>query len=192
MRRVCNTDRMGRHSAPDDEEDGDLLVTAAVVIDPPRRGRHARAEDDEGESAGGPPGTPLHLVALVQPSAEPLARPGVDAGDEPTAPSARADDVDPPPRRTDPSGEIAPARVGKGNQSTAADLDLLRRHADVRARVIAAVVAPFVIYTIVMYLAGALDVYFIWVWLPLVSAGVLAGSILDAAHRKRGSAAASD
>jgi hypothetical protein len=49
-----------------------------------------------------------------------------------------------------------------------------------------------VIYTIVMYLAGALDVYFIWVWLPLVSAGVLAGSILDAAHRKRGSAAASD
>jgi hypothetical protein len=31
-----------------------------------------------------------------------------------------------------------------------------------------------------------MDVYFIWVWIPLVTAGVLAGSILDAAHRRRG------
>ena len=64
------------------------------------------------------------------------------------------------------------------------------RHSDVRARVIAAVLAPFVIYTLVMFLADLWDVYFIWVWLPLVSAGVLAGSILDAAHRKRGRDAA--
>jgi hypothetical protein len=27
-------------------------------------------------------------------------------------------------------------------------------------------------------------VYAIWVWIPLVIAGVLAGGILDAAHRK--------
>jgi hypothetical protein len=52
--------------------------------------------------------------------------------------------------------------------------------------VIAAVVAPFVVYTAVMYLIGALHVYFIWVWIPLVSAGVLAGSLLDAAHRRHG------
>ncbi|MDT4916453.1 MAG: hypothetical protein QOH89_1153, partial [Pseudonocardiales bacterium] len=80
----------------------------------------------------------------------------------------------------------AAPRVGKGNQSTAADLELLRQHSDVRARVLAAVLAPFVVYTLVMFLFDALDVYFIWVWLPLVSAGVLAGSILDAAHRRRG------
>jgi hypothetical protein len=133
---------MGRHSAPDDDEDGDVLgdEPAATVAAP--AGRHAAPAD----------------AAL--------------------APAALADGAAP--------------RVGKGNQSTAADLELLREHSDVRARVVAAVVAPFVIYTLAMFLFDALDVYFIWVWLPLVSAGVLAGSILDAAHRRRGRDAPTD
>lgn len=147
---------MGRHSAPDDLEDGDVLVTSAVVIDPPRPGRHARPDDDEEIEHGGPPGTALHVVAVASPVPKPQ-----------------------------PSGQVA-----KGNQSTAADLELLRTRSDVRARVIAAVIAPFVIYTLAMYLIGATGVYFIWVWLPLVTAGVLAGSILDAAHRKRARGAA--
>jgi hypothetical protein len=86
---------------------------------------------------------------------------------------------------TDESVQRVAPRPGKGNQSTAADLELLRTHSAVRARVIAAVVAPFVIYTLAMYLGSSLDVYFIWVWLPLVTAGILAGSILDSAHRKQ-------
>ena len=76
--------------------------------------------------------------------------------------------------------------MARGNQSTAADLALLRSRSDVRARVIAAGVAPFVLYTVALYLVGGWGVYFLWIWAPLVAAGVLAGSILDAAHRKRG------
>jgi hypothetical protein len=80
----------------------------------------------------------------------------------------------------------ADAHVGKGNQSTAADLALLREHSDVRARVIAAAVAPLVLYTVALYLAAGFGVYFIWIWVPLVTSGILAGRILDAAHRRHG------
>jgi hypothetical protein len=79
--------------------------------------------------------------------------------------------------------------VGKGNQSTAADLALLRAHSDVRARVIAAGVVPIVLYSVALYVAGALGVYFIWVWIPLVTSGVVAGRILDSAHRRHGTGA---
>ena len=163
---------MGRHSAPDDDEDGDVLVESAVVADLARHGRHARP-DDESE-AHGAPDVGLGIVELADQETERLAPPEAGAA-EPTVEVVAEEPV-----------EQTARPVGKGNQSTAADLALLRAHSDVRARVVAAVVAPFVIYTLAMYLGDALDVYFIWVWLPLVSAGVLAGSILDAAHRKRG------
>jgi hypothetical protein len=192
---------MGRHSAPDELQDGEVLVTAAVVIDPPHRGRHARTDDEDAEPAIAP-GTPLHVVAVADQTTERMAPPhaasdvatepaaGPDLAAEPTIEVAREAAAAPGQEpavqpATESSEKVVAARVGKGNQSTAADLELLRAHSDVRARVIAAVVAPFVIYTIAMYLGGELDVYFIWVWLPLVAAGVLAGSILDAAHRKR-------
>jgi hypothetical protein len=174
---------MGRHSAPDEDEDGDVLVAQPDVLDPSQLGRHARTEDDSERDAA-PLEVPLadqETERLVPPDAEPPGEPTVEVaapqpGDELTA---------------DPSIQPLTPRVGKGNQSTAADLELLRAHSDLRARVIAAIVAPFVIYTLAMYLGGALDVYFIWVWLPLVTAGVLAGSILDAAHRKRSKGAGS-
>lgn len=134
---------MGRHSAPDDEPDGDVLVEAPVEVHPAPRGRHARPDDDELPPAG--------RVA------------------EPTAAASPAP---------------APDQVGKGDQPTAADLELLRTRPEVRNRVIAAVLAPFAVYTIVMIVVGSLGAYLLWVWLPLVSAGVLAGSILDAAHRR--------
>jgi hypothetical protein len=197
---------VGRHSAPDEDENGDVLVTSAVVIDAPHRGRHARSDDDEAAAPGGPPGTPLNFVAVV---GHTPPRPAPASGDsEPTVELEIARDADGTAARgPDTAADRGPGatvdqertvelgthvaapkpagRIGKGNQSTAADLALLRSRSDVRARVIAAVVAPFVIYTLAMYLSGALDVYFIWIWLPLVTAGVLAGSILDAAHRKR-------
>ena len=61
----------------------------------------------------------------------------------------------------------------------------MRTHSALRARVIAAAIVPFLLYTAVMYVLSAFDVYVIWVWIPLVSAGVLAGSFLDAAHRRQ-------
>jgi hypothetical protein len=182
-RPVWNTDRMGRHSAADDDEDVDVPVVSTVAVDTPRRGRHASPDDDSDQ--GGPQDTALAAVPLADQETERLVPPETetDLAAEPTV-EVVADPAGEPV--TDPAVEDVVPRVGKGNQSTSADLELLRAHSDLRARVIAAVVAPFVIYTLAMYLAGALDVYFIWVWLPLVTAGVLAGSILDAAHRKRG------
>jgi hypothetical protein len=128
---------MGRHSAPD-EEDEDVVVAPLAVETAPPRGRHARSED--GDSG-------IEAEHLAQP---------------------------------------APATVGKGNQSTAADVALLRQHSEVRARVVAAGVVPIILYTVALYATGALGVYFIWVWIPLVTSGVAAGRFLDSAHRKYG------
>ncbi len=108
-------------------------------------------------------------ITAVELGTEPIALSEPLGGTEPVAAAEPAPDK---------------ARARKGNEATAADLALLREHSELRARVIAAIVAPFVLYTAVLYLIGAMDVYFIWVWIPLVSAGVLAGSLLDAAHRR--------
>lgn len=65
------------------------------------------------------------------------------------------------------------------------DLAVLKADSAARARVIAAVVAPFVIYVLVLLVLDALDLRtaLIWIWVPLVTAGVVAGLILDLAHR---------
>src|SRR5436305_333746 len=124
---------MGRHSAPDDEQDGVVATAVArTSVDvAPRRGRHSLPEDEDDSGA-------------AQPLAEQITE------------------------RVPPPAES----VARGNQSTAEDVELLRTHSDVRARVIAAVVAPFVLYTVALYLVGGFDVYLLWVWIPLVTAGV--------------------
>jgi hypothetical protein len=94
---------------------------------------------------------------------------------------ARPDDAEEPP-----APQPGPGRVPRGAQSTAADLALLRERPDVRNRCIAAVVVPFVLYSVALVLLNAVHVYLIWVWIPLVTAGVTAGTILDAAHRRTG------
>jgi hypothetical protein len=148
---------MGRHSRADDDQDA--LVFAAPAVDAhPRAGRHVRSDDEARAAPEGELATPE--AQATQP--------------EPAETSAET-----------PAETQAVKRPGRGNQSTAADLALLREHSDVRARVIAGVVAPFVLYGVVLYLIGAAThVYLIWIWIPLVTAGVLAGSILDAAHRR--------
>lgn len=105
---------MGRHSAPDDDEDygGDSLVAA------------------------------------------------------PTAPIP-----DPAPTTPDPES------------ATSADLRLIRENRSVRAQCVAAVVIPFALYTVLMVTIGRADVFLLWVWIPIVLAGVVAGTVLDRAHR---------
>lgn len=195
---------MGRHSAPDDDDTRSAVVVRPTGDRRPRPGRHARPDDDDESPIGrvlqtmprpSPPvAAPDQVTARIAPSVPstpdvsrapevsrvPEPALGTTEDTEPIVPTDEAEEeqVDASPAAT--------ARVGKGNQSTAADLALLREHSDVRARVIASVVVPFVLYTAVLYAIGALDVYFIWVWIPLVTAGVVAGSILDAAHRRRG------
>jgi hypothetical protein len=184
---------MGRHSAPEDDE-GDVVVAPPPVAVRPRPGRHAQSEHDEPAESGATLEKPAPKPGPREID-EPVSEPDVvPLAEQATERIAMLDDVLEPVTSEAaeyPTEPLAHAgkherRIGKGNQSTAADLELLRERSDVRARVIAALVVPFVLYTVVLYLAAAMDVYFIWVWIPLVTAGVLAGSILDAAHRRRG------
>jgi hypothetical protein len=138
-------------------------------------GRHSAPEDDAQDSS-----VAVATNVDVAPRLGRLARPDA-RGDGPAGAPPIGEQVT---ERLQP-GESAPP-TARGNQSTAADLALLRAYSDVRARVVAAVVAPFVLYTVILYLAGGFGVYLLWAWIPLVTAGIVAGSILDAAHRKRG------
>jgi hypothetical protein len=187
---------MGRHSAS--SEDEDVVAAAADLADPATiSGRHARVDEArpqepspvdepvvslaEVDADDGPLGLIADQmtvpVAPLEPDAEPAAQPPAQPAAEPT--------VEPP---AEPPAEPAAERPhGRGNQSTAADLALLRDHSEVRARVIAAIVVPFVLYAVALYLIGlpGIAVILIWLWLPLVTAGIVAGSILDAEHRRR-------
>ena len=171
---------MGRHSAFDDDQ-----VEATVVVESRapagRRGRHSRGEDAEEtgplraseirdleERAAAQDDRRTERIGLTDALLEPDDEP-------PGAPTEVLPTAAPPTTKRRP----------RGSQSAAADLALLRRRADVRNRVIAAVVVPFVLYVAVMLLIGASGgQYLLWLWIPLVSAGVGAGLILDTAHRK--------
>jgi hypothetical protein len=52
------------------------------------------------------------------------------------------------------------------------------------ARCLAAVVLPFVLYTLVLLVTGKLSGYLVWIWIPAIPAGVLLGALLDMAHRR--------
>lgn len=67
---------------------------------------------------------------------------------------------------------------------TRGDLHLLRESSALRMRCAAAVLVPFVIYTVVLVAIGRTDVYLIWLWIPTILAGVLIGAFLDFAHRR--------
>ena len=68
---------------------------------------------------------------------------------------------------------------------THADLRMLRENRALRARCAAAVVVPFLIYTIVLVVVARVDLYLLWMWIPTVTAGVLVGSFLDLEHHRR-------
>jgi hypothetical protein len=69
-------------------------------------------------------------------------------------------------------------------RGTAGDLKLIRDHSDVRHRCVAAVVVPFLIFTVALAAVGGLDRYLVWVFVPTIVAGVLVGVILDHAHKR--------
>jgi hypothetical protein len=124
---------MGRHSAPDEPDEGATAVPNSAELPVPQ-GRHYAADSEE---AGGP---------------------------QPAVPSE-------PPRR---------------ERATQADLRLLREHPALRARCIAAALVPFVVYTVVLFALARAHIYVLWLWAPIIAAGVLVGAVLDAAHRKVG------
>jgi hypothetical protein len=193
---LIETERVGRHSAPDDDagELPDEAVGAVLVDDPAGAGRHSRAgaeseaaPDDEAsliellaDSDAVDDGADVAEVEEVGP-AEAVGR-----GEPDAAPPA---EVAPPTEAVGapPVPEPAPAPPGtdRTRHSTRADFALLRAHGDVRARCLAAVVVPFVVYVVVLAVVGATGrTYLLWIFIPLVVAGVLFGAFLDAGHKR--------
>jgi hypothetical protein len=129
---------VGRHSAPDEPEDGpeDGAVRADVAEPTGTQGRHYAPEPDD-------------------------TQPGKANGTQP--------DARPEPRR---------------ERATQADLRLLREHPALRAQCIAAALVPFVVYTVVLFALARAHIYVLWLWAPIIAAGVLVGVVLDVAHRR--------
>ncbi len=81
----------------------------------------------------------------------------------------------------------APAQPEKDRslRGTRADIALLRAHGDVRARCIAALLVPFIAYFVVLLVLGATGrQYLLFIFIPVVIAGVLVGTFLDLGHRR--------
>ena len=132
-------------------------------------------------------------AAAVRPAEPETAGAGVAIGEGTTF----------PPRRAAPDPEVAPETVpeqapetvsdavletettDRPATGTRADLALLRTHPGLRARAAAAVLTPFVLYVIVLAVLGRFDQALLWVWIPIILAGVAFGLVLDLAQRAR-------
>lgn len=129
-------------------------------------GRHSAPDDgelDDSDEAGGRDAT-----GLLTPGG--TADTAVD--DRPSGRHALVQEDDDAP--------AVPARPARG---TAADLRLLRTHADVRNRCLAALLVPFVAYAVLLIVLGDGDSWLVYLWAPILLAGVLVGVTLDLGHR---------
>lgn len=167
---------MGRHSAPDDEENDH--VDAAVLTD------HVAATHDAGDSHE----TGRH------------ARPAPNLASDPPAavitspkPGPRFAQPGPPAPKDEPLEHVPAGEPAKPRRSSTTDFALVKQHSDVRARCIAAVVVPFVVYLAVMFASGATGrQLLLWIFIPLITAGILVGVFLDAGHRRHATPADPD
>lgn len=137
-------------------------------------GRHsAPAEEDEDAAAA------AALPAPVAAEATPAGRHA--SQDEPVAP-VQVTSTGPVPAAAEPAGQ----GKGKTRAGSAADLALLRANPTLLARCLAAALVPFLLYVIVLLVIGAPGRdWLIWIWIPAVTAGVVAGAFLDRAHTTR-------
>ena len=87
----------------------------------------------------------------------------------------------PAPAAAGPEVARGPARRSRGTRS---DLLLARRHPDVRNRCVAAIVVPFVLYLALLALLDRTALFGMWIWVPIIAAGVLLGAMLDQAHKR--------
>ncbi|MEO8888377.1 MAG: hypothetical protein ABI429_03670, partial [Jatrophihabitantaceae bacterium] len=116
------------------------------------------------------------LLSDSEPLSDPVLEPLSGGAVDPTGSDVAASKPAPP--------------FGEPPSGTRGDLHLLRQSQALRIRCAAAVLVPFVIFTVVLVAIGRTDVYLIWLWIPTVLAGVLVGAFLDGAHRKARSAVA--
>ena len=174
---------MGRHSAPGGEDESTEAALATAEEDAAASGRHSRPEDAEQTGPVRlPDDQPTQQLTVID-----------DLLDE----AAITEPVEPPPADAEAPVEAeAPAEPSaktKRERATAADLALLRSRPDVRARCIAAVVVPFILYVAAMLIVGAEHVqYLLWLWIPLILGLALAGHFLDVAHKRQAAAPAGE
>lgn len=204
---------MGRHSVPDDDDAGEVDASAVAVEEsavPVALGRHAASGEDAAAQIGREDGptpadrdgaAPLDdddrataVIAPVSADAEQELRTADLPYVEPSTPTV---DQDRPagqggaaaqPAAASPSA-AAPPLAGAGakprrESGTRSDLRLLRGSSSLRARCIAGVLVPFLVYTVVLVVMARTGIYLIWLWAPTVTAGVLVGAFLDLAHRQ--------
>jgi hypothetical protein len=122
---------------------------------------------------------------LVEPVADAEPRNVVDAEIvEDDAPARVAAAIEAPRPAPAPTPAPKAERPGRG------DLRLLRENPSLRARAVAALVLPFILYTVVLVVISRLDVYLFWIWIPAILAGVLFGAQLDVAAKRAAASAA--
>jgi hypothetical protein len=176
--RLWQTSYVGRHSAPDD--DGDLLVepVTETTARPRPRPRHAATNTDLVH-------TDVIDPEVVERVPDAAPRNVVDADvvedDLHTEPVAA---IAPPRPAPEPEADAAGSGAAKRERAGRADLRLLRESSSLRARAIAGLVLPFILYTIVLVVISRVDVYLFWIWIPAILAGVLFGAQLDAAAKR--------
>lgn len=166
---------MGRHSAPDDADEPVGVEESSPALAPDAelaaliaaRGRHARGDASGADTA---PAADLDQTQRISIISDAPMEP------EPTGPIPLAEPVEPKAERE--------TEQGQRESDTRADLRLLRHNPAVRAQAIGAVIATFLVYTLVMIVLGRTTDYLVWLWAPIVAAGVLVGLVLDLAHRR--------
>ena len=132
-------------------------------------GRHSRPEDlDEDEAQSG--------VALDE---SPSHGKHADHAGEPAGAASEA-----VAEATPEAGRPRPQPPRGALHGTAADVRLIRQRSDVRNRCIAAVLVPFLVYTVALFAVDRASIFLIWIFAPTIAAGVLVGVILDHAHKR--------
>lgn len=181
---------MGRHSVAVDDDADDLQQTSGVRVAeaPGPPGRHASPDEVDEKTPVAPaaltasrprPATDTESIAALPTKPIPPIAPA--EANWQTVPIPPVEAV--PPVEAPPEPQPSP---------TARDFALFREHPDVRNRAIAAVLAPFVGYAVVMVVIARTDVFLIWVWIPLILAGVLMGLILDLGHKRYATSGSAD
>jgi hypothetical protein len=196
----------GRHSGDDDAAPGvdEQQTQMIAVVDP-----DVAADDTQVTDVLVPPEPLIDEIVPLEEAPAKLSRadrraqqkaqkkadkaaavPAPVAAPAPAPPTTAPPTPAPPPAPAPAKAEVAPSpaktkkRKKDGETDTQADLRVLRENSAVRARSIAGVLVSFLLYTVVMIVIGQTAMYLLWIWIPIVVAGVLVGVVLDLAHRQ--------
>lgn len=202
--------RPGRHSRPEtsgksarkkDVETQPEPVSAGIDLIEDALVAPPRPRPDGHDETAAPQAVTGEIPAQVDPTVDRAVPEAVtelipviedDAGAEAPQQTVEApDDAAEAPADVPATSEAAPeppakTKKPKGAQSTRSDLALIRTHADVRARCAAGLLVPFVLYVAALVVIGPLSLvrFLLWIWIPLITAGVLVGLFLDVGHRR--------